>query len=226
VIEVVINSRENSKSKLGKGKMMKATEILENEHRVIEQVLSCLEKLAEESEKSKKLDCTTASDMVEFFRMYADRWHHAKEETHLFVALEAKGMPREGGPTGVMLAEHELGRGFVGKMEVAVASYEKGKFGAVQEFAKAARDYVALLREHIQKEDHCLFAMTNESLDEKEQLQLLKAFQKAEQESATERTHEYYLQKARDLARRFQVSSQDKKTCGSSACGHSRSGKC
>lgn len=204
---------------------MKATEILENEHRVIEQVLSCLEKLTEESGKSKKLDRATARDMIEFFRMYADRWHHAKEETHLFVALEAKGMPREGGPTGVMLAEHELGRGFVGKMEAAIASYEKGEPGAVQEFARAARDYVALLREHIQKEDHCLFAMTNESLDEKEQSQLLKAFQKAEQQSATEKTHEYYLRKAQDLALRFQVFPQDNKTCASSICGHSKTGK-
>lgn len=204
---------------------MKATEILENEHRVIEQVLSCLEKLTEESGKSKKLDCATARDMIEFFRMYADRWHHAKEETHLFVALEAKGMPREGGPTGVMLAEHELGRGFVGKMEAAVTSYEKGEPGAVQEFARTARDYVALLREHIQKEDHCLFAMTNENLDEKEQNKLLKAFQKAEQQSATEKTHEHYLKIAQDLALRFQVFPQDNKACESSICGHSKTGK-
>jgi len=134
-------------------------------------------------------------------------------------------MPREGGSTGVMLAEHEIGRGFVGKMEAAISSYEKDEPGAVQEFARAARDYVALLREHIQKEDHCLFAMTNENLDEKEQNQLLKAFQKAEQQSATERTHEYYLKKAQDLALQFQVFPQDNKACSSSIFGYSKAGK-
>mgnify|MGYP000753666721 CR=1 FL=1 len=45
------------------------------------------------------------TEAVDFFRMFADRCHHAKEENHLFPAMEAKGMPREGGPTGVMLYE-------------------------------------------------------------------------------------------------------------------------
>lgn len=204
---------------------MKATEILMDEHRVIEQVLSCLEKLTEESEKSKKLDHDAARDIIEFFRMYADRWHHAKEETHLFVALEARGMPREGGPTGVMLAEHELGRGFVGQMEEAVISFEQGHLEALPHFIKAAHGYISLLREHIQKEDHCLFAMTNENLTEKEQDQLFKAFRAAERQDPKGKSHEYYLKKAQDLVRRFQIPSQSKKAYASSICGHPKTGK-
>jgi hemerythrin-like domain-containing protein len=204
---------------------MKATDMLENEHRVIEQVMCCLEKLAEQSEKIKKLDCVAARDMIEFFRMFADRGHHAKEEAHLFAVLETHGMPRDGGPTGVMLAEHEMGRGFVGGMEKAVTAYEQGDASALKDFAKAARAYVALLREHIQKEDHCLFAMTNENLSDKEQEQLLEAFRAAEvqEEKVQGKTHDYYLKKAQDLARRFQVKSPDCQTGASSACGHSRS---
>jgi len=40
---------------------------------------------------------------------YVDRCHNHKEELHLFPKLEAKGMPRHGGPLGVMLQEHERG---------------------------------------------------------------------------------------------------------------------
>ena len=85
---------------------MKPTEILSAEHRVIEQVLNCLEKMAAQAEKTGTLDKVSATDAVNFFRTFADQCHHGKEEAHLFPAMEAKGFPRQGGPTGVMLHEH------------------------------------------------------------------------------------------------------------------------
>jgi hemerythrin-like domain-containing protein len=84
---------------------MRATEILTHEHRVIEQVLGCLEAMGAEARAAGRLDGAAAQDAVAFFRNFADRCHHGKEEVHLFPALEAKGFPRDGGPTGVMLDE-------------------------------------------------------------------------------------------------------------------------
>ena len=92
---------------------MKPTEILSGEHRVIEQVLTCLERIAEQCAAEGRLDRTSAEQALEFFRNFADRCHHGKEEVHLFPALEAKGFPRDGGPTGVMLHEHDQGRAHV-----------------------------------------------------------------------------------------------------------------
>ena len=210
----------------GKDRMMKPTEILESEHRVIETVLSCLEKMANLNEKNKKLDCGAAREMVEFFRMFADRFHHAKEEQHLFAVLEAHGMPREGGPTGVMIMEHEMGRDFVGKMETAVTAYERGELAALKDFVKAARAYISLLREHIQKEDHCLFSMVNENLSEEEQERLFKAFRAEESKIAKDQGPDFYLKKAQALAARFQVAPCDPKPGASSSCGHHGSGAC
>lgn len=202
---------------------MKPTEILENEHRVIEHVLACLEKMVGWNEKSKKLDCEAAQDMIEFFRMFADRFHHAKEERHLFAVLEAHGMPRDGGPTGVMLAEHEMGRNFVGGMEKALKTYKYGNAEALKDFARAARSYVVLLREHIQKEDHCLFAMTNQSLSDKEQAELLEAFRS--EEGGAGKPLKYYQKKAQELGERYQVSHPDFKG-GAFACEHQKMGSC
>ena len=203
---------------------MRATEILENEHRIIEQVLSSLETLADQNEKSKKLDCGAARDMIEFFRMFADRFHHAKEERHLFACLEAHGMPRDGGPTGVMLSEHEMGREFVAKMEQAVTVYEQGHVEGLKDFVKAARSYVPLLREHIQKEDHCLFAMTNQSLSLEEQERLLEAFREEEVKSSRERPLDYYPRKAQELSRRFPACSCHSPDSAARACGNSCGG--
>jgi len=59
-----------------------------------------------------------------------DRFHHAKEEVFLFPSLESHGMPREGGPTGVMFVEHEIGRQLVREMEGSVAAGLKGETGS------------------------------------------------------------------------------------------------
>ena len=77
---------------------MKPTQILENEHRVIEQVLDCLDKIADRCETDGRLDAESAREAVDFFRNFADRCHHGKEEAELFPLMHARGFPQEGGP--------------------------------------------------------------------------------------------------------------------------------
>lgn len=204
---------------------VRPTDILEKEHRIIEQVISCLEKMTDLSGKQKKLDCDSAREMIEFFRAFADRFHHAKEEKHLFACLESHGMPREGGPTGVMMMEHDLGRGFVGEMDAAVFAYEKGDAAALGDFGAASRAYVSLLREHIQKEDHCLFAMVNENLSDEEQARLLAEFLAEERQCLGDKPSDYYSKKAAALGERFQVTLGSFTGCAASCC-HSETGAC
>ena len=47
---------------------MQPTDILMNEHRIIEQVLNCLEKILEQCTTEKKLDTKSAKQAIEFFR--------------------------------------------------------------------------------------------------------------------------------------------------------------
>lgn len=182
---------------------MKPTDILSNEHRVIEQVMDCLEKIIQQGETDGKLPRQPARDAIEFFRMFADRCHHAKEEVHLFPAMEAKGYPRESGPTGVMLAEHEQGRAHVQGMDESMAGAAEGDAAALKQFASHGRGYINLLREHIEKEDHCLYSMANQAFTEEDQQSLLAAFEKVEAEQTG--THQTYLEIANNLADQFGV---------------------
>ncbi len=184
---------------------MKPTEILSNEHRVIEQVLSCLEEMIRQSDSHGKLPEQPARDAIAFFRMFADRCHHGKEETHLFPAMEAKGFPREEGPTGVMIREHDQGRAHVLGMNEAVAGAAAGDTASLKEFAHHGQGYIDLLREHIEKEDHCLYSMANQAFTEADQQALLAAFEKVESEELDAGTHETYLTIANNLADRFGV---------------------
>lgn len=185
---------------------MRPTEVLSGEHRVIEQVLSCLEAMVRQAKSAGRLDGPSAADAVLFFRNFADRCHHGKEETRLFPALEAKGFPRDGGPVGVMLHEHEQGRAYLRGMDENREAAAAGDAAALAKFNTHAEGYLSLLREHIYKEDHILFRLADQTLSEEEQQGLLRAFQQVESEEMGAGTHERYLQIARELAERYGVS--------------------
>ncbi len=173
-----------------------ATEVLKSEHRVIEKVLDALEKLAKTAESSLLADWTKA---IDFARNFADKCHHLKEENLLFPALEERGIPREGGPIGMMLAEHEEGRGYVRAMAAALDSADKDPAGARQILRETAIAYVRLLRQHIQKEDDVLFEMADEVLNSEEQKQLLREFEEHELREMGSGVHEKYLKIAQEF---------------------------
>lgn len=184
---------------------MRPTEILKSEHRVIEQVLDCLDALARRATTEGRVDAEAAADALRFFREFADKCHHGKEEAKLFPAVEARGLPREGGPTSVMRHEHEMGRSLVRAMDAAVAKAAGGDRAAVSEFGRAARDYAQLLRDHIAKEDHCLFAMADQLLTAEDQRALEAEFERVEREEMGEDAHRELHALAGQLAARLGV---------------------
>ena len=184
---------------------MKPTDILSSEHRVIEQVLDCLERIIDDANVSGRLDAASARDAISLFRTFADQCHHGKEETHLFPAMEAKGFPAEGGPTGVMRHEHETGRGCIRVMDGAVDAAAQGDRDALQRFAQAGEGYISLLRQHIEKEDHCLFSMANEAFTDEDQTELMAKFEKVEAGEMGRGTHEKFLALAGALTEKYGV---------------------
>jgi hemerythrin-like domain-containing protein len=199
---------------------MKPTEILSAEHRVIEQVLNCLEKMVAGAEQTGALEKRPALDAVAFFRAFADECHHGKEEAHLFPAMEARGFPRDGGPTGVMVHEHELGRNHVRGLAAAIEPAAAGDPAALRRFIEHGRGYLDLLRQHIQKEDHCLFPMADQAFTPADQAELLAAFEQVERHHRGAGTHEKFRKMADDLADRFAVARATAAVAGHECCGH------
>lgn len=115
---------------------MGLTKILSDEHRVIEVVLDCLDKISEEANSAGKLDEESALQAIDVIRTFADKCHHGKEEDHLFATLIEKGMPKEGGPVGQMLVEHEQGRAFVKGMADSVSDAATGDAEALSKFSQ------------------------------------------------------------------------------------------
>ncbi len=183
---------------------MKASDILVEEHRVIKRMLACLERIAEEASLAGKLNDVAAEQALTFFREFADKCHHAKEEDRLFPVMESHGFTRHGGPTGVMLDEHVQGRKFIAAMSDAVTLAGEGDAEAVRAFRLNARNYVDLLLQHIDKEDHCLFRMADQVLDDTAKQALLEEFRQIETDAGGKR-HETYIGMAQRLCEEYGV---------------------
>ncbi len=184
---------------------MKATDILSEEHRVIERVLATLEKAAQQLEQGQAVRPGFFLDAADFIKNFADGCHHKKEEGVLFKAMIASGMPAESGPIGVMLAEHEQGRAYTRGMREAAQQLAAGSGSARGELVSNARGYAALLRQHIIKEDNVLFPMAGRIIPLAEHSQVMDDFEHIEHKETGEGVHEKYLALARALEKEMGV---------------------
>jgi hemerythrin-like domain-containing protein len=163
---------------------------------VIERVLAAVEKLLAAPPAPSLSHWKKALDFISNF---ADQCHHLKEEKLLFPAMETHGIPRDGGPIGMMLMEHEEGRSHVRAMRAAVEGLERGETSGVESLLSHARGYLRLLKEHIQKEDEILFRIADDCIPAGEQTALLKSFEEHETRELGAGVHEKYLAVAQEL---------------------------
>lgn len=153
---------------------------LKNDHRLIEAVLSALEsKLS----AGGAVPVEFVEQALNFLVEYADRYHHHKEEEVLFPALAARGVPVEGGPIGMMLYEHTVGRRLLSGIRENLAGARQGEYQASDAIRTFATEYIELLRGHIWKEDNVLFMLAERVLNEQSAQDVLERF-KAQLESS------------------------------------------
>jgi hemerythrin-like domain-containing protein len=168
------------------------TEQLKDEHTGIKLMLDILAKVCDRLESGERVDQRHLDQILEFLKVFVDMCHHAKEEDILFPAMERAGIPREGGPIGVMLTEHRSGRENIRGMSEAAAKLVRGDRSASSQFVQNARSYIELLLEHIEKENEILYPMADSSIPEQTQEELLADFEKVEEERVGHGKHEEF----------------------------------
>ena len=179
---------------------MKPTEELVHEHQVITLVLNAVTIEAGRLRGAGRIDPVPVEKMLDFFRNFTDRCHHAKEEKHLFPLIERRGMPRDKNTVGVMLAEHDEGRRLVSNIGGLLPAAARGDREAVLTLSDSLAEYARLLEDHIAKENGVLFPMADQILTPEDQAALQAAFARVEEEETGEGVHEKYHALAHEIS--------------------------
>ena len=184
---------------------MKPTEVLVTEHNAVLLALEILNKVAARLAVGAVEVHGDLDQLIDFFKGFVDRCHHAKEEDVLFPELEKRGVPREGGPIGVMLAEHDTGRRYVREISEALECLRGGDAGAAGNIRKNSSGYGDLLREHIDKENNVLYPMADRLLSELDAAKMMGRFEEIERDRVGVGKHEAYHEMLHRLKKTYRV---------------------
>ncbi len=162
----------------------KPTEILKEEHENVLKKLDALEETISHLDKKEEISAKLG-ELASFFK--TDFWiHFAKEEEALFPEIE-RFIPREGGPTGMMLIEHEDLRNTNTEIQPAIDRYLRDSDnlevqGMIQE---RGTHFIGVLRDHINKENNILFMMADMHLDQTQIDKVIKLFHEIDKSGDT-----------------------------------------
>lgn len=185
--------------------MSSPTQELVKEHSAISSMLLVLQTVCNRIEAQADVPASDLSLLVDFFSGFADGCHHQKEELHLFPGLERAGVPRQNGPVGVMLSEHELGRKYIRGMKTAITALTSGDPMAGRTFVSDARAYIGLLSAHILKENNVLFPMAERCLSDETKREIAEGLRQVELQEVGEGRHEHYHSVMDELRMRYPV---------------------
>ncbi len=147
------------------------------EHRLIEQLVSGVQaELIREKEK-KSVNFVFLDTAVDFFRTYADRCHHGKEENILFRELEKKQLPAEIAKTmHELIEEHAYARKVVGSLATAKMQFAAGNSESLQEIMDSLKKLIEFYPKHIAKEDKVFFYPAMQVFTAQEQEKMMQEF--------------------------------------------------
>ncbi|MFB3882502.1 MAG: hemerythrin domain-containing protein [Armatimonadota bacterium] len=181
---------------------MRVTDDLTQDHRVIEVVLPVVDRLGREARQSRVTDRAVAEAAIDFLRVFADAFHHGKEELELFKAMERRGVRRDLGLVYHLLEEHGRGRKHVRALADSLPAAADGDAGAAATFASNAGSYVKLLDHHIREEDVELWPLALRVLSEDDDMSMMESFAEIERKALGEGGVASYRDRAAEIARR------------------------
>jgi len=177
----------------------KASRQLMEEHTGVLLMLKILDAIRHRLEMDLEVPTEQLEDILEFFQVFVDKCHHGKEEDYLFPALEESDPAREGGPLGILLTQHALGRTLVRGMKEGIGEYRQSGGTISNKFRENAGRYIELLTRHIRQEDQMIFPLADRTLSPEKLEQLFNDYEKLEEERIGAGRHEEFHKLLRRL---------------------------
>jgi hemerythrin-like domain-containing protein len=181
---------------------MKPRGMLMIEHRLIEKMLSVIEREIGDIRRKGEVDPVFIDTAVDFIRTYADRTHHGKEEDILFKELENKKMDENNSKIMTDLVdEHKRARKTVTELVAAKSRYVGGDGLAVDDVIRGLTWLIEFYPVHIKKEDEIFFPATEKYFSDNELEKLVASFREFDMGMI----HEKYAKVVTELQGRYSL---------------------
>jgi hemerythrin-like domain-containing protein len=151
--------------------------ILEAEHRLMLEVAEAAEKECAYIESAGTARVDLLEDIIGFFRYFCDGLHDPKEDGLLFARCAKRGMSDDDEPLEQMLREHEFCAGALDRLEEELPQIEAGDRDVALAFAAQLREYVEVIRCHIEVEETLFFDTAQHYLTEGDRRELTEEFE-------------------------------------------------
>ena len=161
---------------------------LMREHRLIEQMVDLIKQELDRISQGNQVDTAFINAATDFFRTYADRTHHGKEEDILFRDLTDKTLTPEHHKTmQELLDEHVLARKTVSGLVAVKEDYLQGNPSSLENIIDSMKTLVNLYPAHIEKEDKHFFYPCMQYFSKQEQDKMLQEFWEFDQKMIHEK---------------------------------------
>jgi hemerythrin-like domain-containing protein len=153
---------------------MKIVGPLMKEHRLIERMVYLVKLEVDRLKNEKGVNVDFIHTVIDFFRTYADRCHHGKEEDILFRELKKKKLSDKHQKTmNELIEDHKKGRQYIKELECGYRNYLDGDPKEVCSIRAALEEIIRLYPQHIDKEDKHFFLEVMDYFSNKENQSLL-----------------------------------------------------
>lgn len=137
---------------------MKVIEILEREHGVIRKMLRKIDDELEMIAEQNRLDIEFIDAAIDFFKVYANEFHHGKEEKFLFRGIEGRNPAQEHlSYVQTLYDEHREGERLVTELGAAMDKWKFRDEGSIVDIVRIIKTAGDFYKKHLRNEEKDYF---------------------------------------------------------------------
>lgn len=174
--------------------------ILEAEHRLMLEVIAAAENECAHIEADGTARADLVDDILGFFRFFCDGLHDPKEDGLLFARCHKRGMTDDDEPLEQMLNEHEWCAGQLDRLQEEARILQPDDRQAALALSADLREYVAVVRCHIEVEESVFFDTAQHYLTVSDRKELTEEFEAVHYDEVEEGVQAYWEELAHRLA--------------------------
>jgi hemerythrin-like domain-containing protein len=178
---------------------MKAISELMAEHEGIKMMLGIMTVISRRIAKYENIDLMYVENIADFLSGFADKCHHGKEESILFIRFKDKKIASLDKILPELLEEHAQARTMISLLNKTLQDHWEGNESSLIQIGKIYTRYAELMNSHIEKENTVLFPVLENEITPGMDEELYEAFEKLEAEVIGLGKHSKYHAMLEDL---------------------------